>query len=119
MVVNGSLHGGKFLQASHAPKPRHPSFSSSKRSMRTLHPVVEVSPFPLLRLMPDVHHRGAKGGQPIRDDGLWIAVLPEAIDPEPNVHHQGKLDDLGRALERAEGDRVIGETVGRGDPSSS
>jgi hypothetical protein len=58
----------------HATKPEHGSFSSSKRQMGTLDPIVQISTCPLLRLVADVPHRGTVGCRAISDDDLRIAV---------------------------------------------
>jgi hypothetical protein len=33
VIVDGSVNGGKFLQASHTPETKHDPFSSSKRQV--------------------------------------------------------------------------------------
>lgn len=43
-VVDGGTNGGELLQTPHAPEPEHRSFSSSKRQVRVLDPIVEPTP---------------------------------------------------------------------------
>jgi len=40
MVADGGMNGGEFLQTSHAAEPLHGPFSSSKRQVRILRPIV-------------------------------------------------------------------------------
>ena len=41
VIMDRGVNGGKFLQASHAPKTLHRLFSSSQWQMRVLGPVVQ------------------------------------------------------------------------------
>ena len=41
VVVDGRMNGDEFLQASHPPETEHGVFSSPKRQMRILRPIVQ------------------------------------------------------------------------------
>ena len=63
MVVDGGMNGGEFLQTSHAAEPLHGPFSSSKRQVRILRPIVQPAARFLLVGVADVLHRRAIGSK--------------------------------------------------------
>lgn len=56
--VEEVVHRGKFLETSLAAKPKHGSFASSKRQMRTLGAIVQPVPGFLSRGIADLFQRG-------------------------------------------------------------
>jgi hypothetical protein len=67
-VVDGGVNGGEFLQTAQAPEAEHCSFSSSKRQVRVLDPIVEPPPRRLKVLGSERFQRRTVRRQAIRDD---------------------------------------------------
>jgi hypothetical protein len=72
--MNRGVNGGEFLQTSHAPKPEHRSFSSSKRQVRVLDPIVEPPSRRLKVLGSERFQRHTVRWKAIRDDCLRSTV---------------------------------------------
>jgi hypothetical protein len=58
------MNGGEFLQTSHAPEAEHRSFSSSKRQVRVLDPIVEPASRRLKVLAPSAFNAAPTEGDP-------------------------------------------------------
>jgi hypothetical protein len=57
------MHGDEFLQGSHAPEAKHRPFSSSKRLVGILSPIIEPAASFLFVCVANDLHRGTIGAQ--------------------------------------------------------
>ena len=68
------MEGGKFLEGLRVPEPRHCSFSSSEWLVRVFGPVIEPTSTFLSLQDANRLHRGAVRSEPVRHDGVRLAV---------------------------------------------
>ena len=73
------MDGGKFLETSHPPKPKHRPFAPSERKVRVLRPIIEPAASCLPSLGPQILQGGAVGSEIVRDDRLGPTVLPHCF----------------------------------------
>jgi hypothetical protein len=74
MVMNGSMNGRGFLQTSHTPKAQQRTFSSSKRLMRVLTPIVQPTAGFLLLCIAYFSHCSAVGSQFVDHDDMRVFI---------------------------------------------
>ena len=74
VVVNRRMNGDEFLQTSHATEPLHGPFSSSKRQVRVLRPIVHPAASFLLVGIANILHRRAVGSEFIGYQYISAAV---------------------------------------------
>lgn len=68
------MYGDEFLQGSHAAEPLYGSFSSSKRQVRILGPIVESAASVLFVGVADDLHRGTVGSKFVGHNDVRFAV---------------------------------------------
>ena len=74
MVADGGMNGDEFLQTSHATEPLHGAFSSSKRQVRILRPIVQPVARFLLVGIADILHCGAVGSKFVGYQYMRVAM---------------------------------------------
>ncbi len=88
VVVDGGVDGGELLKTSHEPEPLHGPFSSSKRKMRVLNPVVEPPARRLFFGGAKLSKSGSIGGEAIGDDLFRLSM---ALHEFPEEFQRGPL----------------------------
>ena len=68
------MNGNEFLQTSHLPKSEHRPFSTSKRQMRVVGPVVNPASRFLSRRIADDLHCSAVRAQSVGQNDIWFAA---------------------------------------------